>query len=225
MMKTSASIANLTAALIKAQAEFPSVPKTKEVIVQGQKGSYTFKYAPLETMIPLLRPVLAKYDLGFTQGADGDRLITTVFHSSGEFMSHSMPLPDLPYNQQYGSQLTFRRRYSLKAALGIETDDDDTDSAPQEETKKQKATPNAGSFDGVPKERHEAVTRIAGSIVDCFNADVPEEAYKVYRTLTDAGEKLMAWSFLDSKMRRTLKEMDRARITQTPKGNGDAQTV
>src|SRR5688572_8844311 len=129
-MNQSPSIANIATALIEAQAEFPDVPKTKEVIVQSQKGSYTFKYAPLEKMLPLIRPVLTKHGLGFTQGADGEFLVTTIFHISGEWLSHRMPLENNPYAQQYGSQFTYRRRYSLKAALGIETDDDDADQIP-----------------------------------------------------------------------------------------------
>jgi hypothetical protein len=205
-MNSSPSIANLSAALIAAQAEFPDVPKTKEVIVQSQKGSYTFKYAPLEKMIPILRPILTKHGLGFTQGADGDALVTTLLHSSGEWLSHRMPLENIPYAQQYGSQFTYRRRYSLKAALGIETDDDDADQTPEQ--KKIRNTPNAGAMDNVPKERHEAVTRYASSIIDCFNADQPDEAFKAYKEVTDNYEKLGVWSFLDSKMRRALKKMD-----------------
>lgn len=222
-MNKSESVVNIMAALIKAQSEFPEVPKTKEVIVQGSKGSYTFKYAPLESMIKLLRPALTANGLGFTQGASGETLVTTVFHSSGEWFSHSMPLLDMPYEQQYGARFSYRRRYSLKAALGVETDDDDSESQ-QPPAKPTKITPNSNSFDGVPKERHEAVTRIAGSIVDCFNAGQPAEGYAAYKTITVNEEKLMAWSFLDSKMRRQLKQFD-ADALAAKKGNGNGATA
>lgn len=207
-MDKSASIENLAKAMIAAQAEFPDVPKTKEVIVQTQKGSYVFKYAPLERMLPLLRPVLTKHGLGFTQGADGDKLVTTIFHISGEWLSHSMPLMDTASPQQYGAQFTYRRRYSLKAALGIETDDDDADNQFTDDGKKRKITPNAGAMDNVNPKRHEAIHRMAGSIVDCFNAGRPDEAYKAYKEVTENEEKLAVWSFLDSKMRRQLKKFD-----------------
>ncbi len=207
-MIRSESIASLAAALVKAQAEFPVIPKTKEVLVQSQKGSYTFKYAPLEDTIRLVRPVLAKYGLGFTQGADGERLTTTVFHESGEWFEHSMPLLDIAHQQQYGAQLTYRRRFSFKSAFGIETDEDDHDSQPQPERQK-RATPTVDVLDRVDPERKQIVQRIASSVVDCCNADQWNEALKAYNEVTDADEKVAVWSYLDSKMRRKLKEMGR----------------
>ena len=210
-MNKSNEVSALFAALAKAQSEFPEIPKTKEVIVQTQKGSYVFKYAPLEKMIPLIRPVLKENGLGFTQGADGNNLITTIFHTSGEWFEHSMPLIDNPSAQQYGSQFTYRRRYSLKAALGIETDDDDADNTYTDDGKKRKATPMAGVMDNIPKERHEYINRIAGSIIDYFNAGNQEEAFKIYAEIKDNEEQMGVWSFLDSKMRRTIKKIGEAK--------------
>lgn len=195
------------AALGKAQAEFPVIPKTKEVIVKTSGGSYTFKYAPLEDTIRLIRPVLQANGLGFTQGADGDTLTTTIFHSSGEWMSYSMPLPEGASEQQYGSRITYRRRYALKSALGIETDEDDSDNTIQaEEPKKQKITANAGAMDNVDPSRLKFVKDSASSIIDCFNADDPDRAYEVYKKVESNEEKLAVWSLLDSKMRKTLKQ-------------------
>lgn len=206
-MKHSESIGNLSKALVAAQSEFPAIPKTKEVIVQTQKGSYVFKYAPLEDTLKLLRPTLVKHGLGITQGAEGDSIVTAVIHESGEWIAHTMPLMDTSNPQQYGSQFTYRRRYSLKAALGIETDDDDADRAFTDDGKPKKATPTAGVMDAVPRERHEAINRLAGSIIDCFSAQKPEEAYKCYSEIVSLEERAAVWSFLDSKMRRKLKEL------------------
>ncbi len=207
-MNKSESIVNLAAALVKAQAEFPEIPKTKEVIVNSQKGAYTFKYAPLEKMIAIVRPILAKYGLGFTQLLNGDALETILMHESGEWLGGSTPLPDPGHEQMYGSKLTFRRRYSLKAALGVETDEDDHDSQPQKVSGR--ITPTTDCMDRVDPKRHESIHRIAGSIIDCFNnaPPLPHEAYKAYLEVTVAEEKIAVWSFLDSKMRRQLKKMD-----------------
>lgn len=212
-MNKSETVAQLMSALAKAQAEFPDVPKTKEVVVQSQKGAYTFKYAPLEKMIAIIRPVLAKYGLGFTQGAIGESLVTTIFHESGEWMAHSMPLPDLGTAQAYGSQFTYRRRYSLKAALGIETDDDNSEEDHSPKAKGKGALPsgpitaNGDAMNHVAPERKEYVQRVASTIVDCFNAQQPQEAFKAYKSVTENDEKLGVWSFLDSKMRSSLKKM------------------
>lgn len=207
-MQRSETVSNLLNALCKAQSEFPVIPKTKEVIVKTNSGSYTFKYAPLEDTIKLIRPVLHGNGLGFTQGADGDILTTTIFHSSGEWISYAMPLPEGVSEQQYGSRITYRRRYALKSALGIETDEDDADNTIKQEgeQKKERITANAGAMDNVPAERQNYVRQTASSIIDCFNADQPEKAYAVYKGVEDNVEKLGVWSLLDSKMRRVLKQ-------------------
>lgn len=218
MIDKSQSIASLAQALVNAQAEFPYIPKTKEVIVATQRGSYVFKYAPLEDMIKRLRPVLTKHGLGFTQGANGHSIVTTVFHTSGEWLSHTMPLEDNPDPQRYGSQFTYRRRYSLKAALGIETDDDDADRSYTDDGKARRVTPNAGALDNVPKERHNYVADMAASIIDAWSGGDQGAAWNVWREVTDNMEKLAVWSFLDSKMRRELKRRDKEHADQTAKG-------
>jgi ERF superfamily len=213
-MKKSESIINISAALIKAQSEFPNVPKTKEVIVQTQKGAYVFKYAPLENIISITRPVLFFNGLGFTQGVDGDSIVTTILHNSGEWIAYRMPFADIPQNQIYGSNFTYRRRYALKAALGIETDDDDADMTHTDDGKKKKATPMAGVMDSIPKERHGDINRMASTIVDCFTAGDSEEAFKAYSEIKNNEEKMAVWSFLDSKMRRTIKQIGEQRKGQ-----------
>lgn len=214
MINQSESIQKLAAALVKAQSEFPSIPKTKTVTVHTQsKGTYDFRYSPLDEIFRCVRPVLNKHGLGIVQGVDDDRLITTLLHESGEWKAHAMPLPDYPNPQQYGSAMTYKRRYSIKAILGIETDDDDEGAAAVPE-QRVKATPNADPFSDVPKERHESLRRIAYSIIDCFNNDPPAEAeaHKVWKEITDNAEKLCVWKVLQphSAMRRKLKEMDKA---------------
>lgn len=206
-MKQSESIAEIAKALIAAQSEFPVIPKTKEVLVATQRGSYTFKYAPLEDTLKLLRPILKTHGLGITQGAEGESIVTTVFHVSGEWISHTMPLLDSANPQQYGASFTYRRRYSLKAAIGIETDEDDADRSFTDDGKKKGAKPTSDCMDRVPKERHEFVHRFAGTVVDCFNAGQEEEAFKAYHEIPSLEERAAVWSFLDSKMRRRLKEI------------------
>lgn len=206
-MNQSQEIGSLAAALIKAQAEFPAIPKTKEVIVKSEKGSYIFKYAPLEDTLKLLRPILARHGLGLTQGAEGAAIVTTVLHESGQWLSHSMPMPETSNAQQYGAQFTYRRRYSLKAALGIETDDDDADQSFTDDKTRKGAKPTSDCMANVPKERHEFVHRYAATIVDCFNGGQEEESFKAYQEIKAIEERVAVWSFLDSKIRRRLKEI------------------
>ena len=215
-MNKSESITELAGALAKAQDEFPVIAKTKEVIVHSQKGSYTFKYAPLENMLAAIRPVLATHGLALSQGVDGDRLETLLTHTSGQWLAYSMPIVDPGTNQQYGAGLTYRRRYSIKMILGIESDEDNSeqDAAAQAAPKKAKGAiasgpinPMDGARDNVAPERKEIVSRIAGSIIDLYNADQKQKAYEEYKKLTDTDEKMFAWSYLSAPMRRAIKEL------------------
>lgn len=209
-MNKSESIAKLAEALIKAQAEFPEIHRTKEVLVQGNKGSYVFKYAPMEKTLPAIRPVLAKHGLTFIQGGNGEQLVSLLMHTSGEWVSFSMPLLDQPSPQQYGSQFSFKRRYAMDGLLGIKSDDADDDQAYKNDGKKSRITPNADPFDNVDKERHNWVHQRAATIVDYWNNGDQDEAYKAYKEVTEQAEILAVWSFLDSKMRREFKNRDKA---------------
>ena len=74
---------------------------------------------------------------------------------------------------------------------------------------KSKITPNAGAKDNITKEQQAKVEQIASEVIDCFTAEQPETAYEVMTAQPlDVEEKLYLWTFLDSKMRRKLKEID-----------------
>ena len=58
-MKQSESITKLLENFTKAQAEFPTLPK--------DKNGYNYRYTDLDTVISTVRPILAKYNIGFMQ--------------------------------------------------------------------------------------------------------------------------------------------------------------
>ena len=70
----------LVEALIKAQKEFPTMGKTKQVGV----GSYGYSYLPLEQMLSLVTPVLLQNDLSLSQGFSytptGETLLVTKLY-------------------------------------------------------------------------------------------------------------------------------------------------
>jgi hypothetical protein len=121
-------------ALQKAQAEFPSLAKTKQVGV----GNFGYSYLPLEQMLSLVTPVLLKNGLCISQGfgcsPTGETLIVTrLIHKSGGMIKSELPifLPDRdmanPKKNQthlWGGAVTYQRRYSIKLILGLETDMD-----------------------------------------------------------------------------------------------------
>lgn len=134
-MRSSDSIADLAAALVGAQADMPNVPKE----TMGQVGNAKRRYADLATVTETVRPILAKHHLAYVQGcSDGVNGIVTVttrlMHQSGEWIEDSLSMPSGEGAQAVGSAITYGRRYSLMAVLGLAPDDDDGEAATQAAT-------------------------------------------------------------------------------------------
>jgi hypothetical protein len=113
--------------IYKALADFQNeVP----VIHEETKG-YNYTYSNLNTIFNVIKPLLKTHGLGFTQLLDGNNLKTIIFHiDSGETLESSVEIPQdvklssMNVFQVMGSAITYYRRYSLSAALGLITDKD-----------------------------------------------------------------------------------------------------
>lgn len=141
-MNSSDQFAQVAGALAKAQGEFPDIPKSREVRVpikdretRREIGSYTYKYATLDTILAAVRPALAKHGLALVQApvlveADGksvEVMRTTLFHSSGEWLSCDLPVFVAKGDnaaQAYGAGLTYSRRYGVMVLLCVAADED-----------------------------------------------------------------------------------------------------
>jgi hypothetical protein len=114
----------LAKALVAAQAEFSAVAKT------STNPHFKSKFAPLHEVVRTTSPVLAKHGLAVAQligESDGrDTLTTILTHTSGETLESTMLL-HLTKNdpQGQGSAITYARRYSYMAMLGLVADEDD----------------------------------------------------------------------------------------------------
>lgn len=99
------------------------------------KGSvnphFKSKFAGLPDVIAAVKPALSKHGLCFLQDVEaapgGIAVSTIILHTSGQFMRlGTVSVPALKADPQaYGSAITYAKRYSLQAALGIPSDDDD----------------------------------------------------------------------------------------------------
>jgi len=124
-MKTSDNVDKLFPAFIAFQAEVPSVLK------DGNNPHFKSKYATLPAITESVRPHLSKHGLGFTQSLayrDGVQLIfTRVMHTSGQWMEDEGYVLNPTKNDPQGmaSAVTYARRNTLGANLGIVTEDDD----------------------------------------------------------------------------------------------------
>lgn len=116
----------LAAALAKAQADFPTVTRDKTVTVQTKTGgSYSFKYAPLDSILNAVRTPLATNGLVIVQLLDDGALVTSLIHETGAVLSGRVDLPNTTDIQGLGSAITYLRRYAIQAMLGIAAEDDD----------------------------------------------------------------------------------------------------
>lgn len=133
-MKTSETINELASALSAAQAKFPTITKDKtaKVKMRDDKGEYTYKYANLASILEVVNPILHANNLAVAQTTEFEGqfwLRTRLLHSSGQWIESSWPLKTYERPQDAGSALTYARRYSLSALLGIATDEDDDGAA------------------------------------------------------------------------------------------------
>jgi hypothetical protein len=92
---------------------------------------YKSKYAPLSDILNLVRPLLSDCGLSVLQspGGNGDSISVTtlLLHDSGEWIESDpvVTKAEKTTAQGAGSAITYLRRYSLSAVLGISSEDDD----------------------------------------------------------------------------------------------------
>jgi hypothetical protein len=133
-MNKSESIQNLSAALVKCQAEMPAVKfnKTNPFLKN--------RYADLGAIIETAQPILAKHGLAVSQlcTTQGDHVgvETVLIHTSGEWIGSVMEIPAEAERgkssaQVAGSIVTYIRRYALAAMLGMYADEDGDGNDPQ----------------------------------------------------------------------------------------------
>ena len=129
-------------ALSLAQAEFPT-------LVKDSSAGGRYKYADLPSIIKKLDPVLRKHHLVVSQlvedGINNCPAIKTVLcHTeSGEMLESTVSLPEADLKgmnvyQVMGSAITYFRRYTLCAMLGVVGDDDDDTASVPAQLKQEK---------------------------------------------------------------------------------------
>lgn len=124
----SASIGALSAALAAAQEEMGNALK------DGNNPHFKSAFATLASVREAVKP-LAKHKIAVSQWpqtrSDGTAGVRTILsHASGEWMAATAWVkPQQAGPQAFGSVVSYLRRYSLGAAAGIASDDDDGEAA------------------------------------------------------------------------------------------------
>ena len=121
-MEKSQSIVNIAKALSQFQAKMGKVSK------DATNPFFNSKYATLSNILEAIKTPLLESGLSFTQFPTGQNGLTTVLMhgESGEYMQTDYFMnPSKSDPQAQGSAMSYMRRYSLAAVLGLNFDEDD----------------------------------------------------------------------------------------------------
>lgn len=140
-MNRSEQVNELFSALAKAQAEMRPAGKTSD------NPFFKSRYADFNEIVKASRPALTKNGLAVLQriisNEDGSFMETMLGHSSGQFISSEMKINPIKTDvQSLGSYLTYLKRYSYAAIVGVcvSDEDDDGEAAMIEEREEQRPT-------------------------------------------------------------------------------------
>lgn len=123
----SSELKELFTALAKAQADMPCAGNNAE------NPYFKSSYADLAEIVRVSRPYLAKNGLSVIQqilpNEDGQNILHTILaHSSGQSIESRMRiLPSKPDVQSLASYITYLRRYSYAAIVGVVVSNEDDD--------------------------------------------------------------------------------------------------
>ncbi|MDN5514413.1 MAG: ERF family protein [Pseudomonas sp.] len=198
---TAEQVAALYAAFAKAQGEFPTIAKNREVEIPikdkqtgARFGSYKFRYADLEEINSKTRKPLSANGLGTMQiiGKStmqaGTSIFTRLTHAEGACIEAEIPLPpqDKRDIKDYGAAVSYLRRYAKSALLDIAADDD-VDANGEGAIGDQQPTDDDNS------QQQTAVTQTAEKPISAGKPAYPDEKFKEmlpkWAALITSGEK------------------------------------
>lgn len=128
MTMRSEQINELAAALAKAQGAMQNATMNRT------NPHFKSKYADLSSVLDAARGPLSAAGIAVVQTMHYNEhgvmvLLTTLIHSSGQFITTEYPLPNTTKPHEMGSALTYARRYSLSALICNASDEDDDGNA------------------------------------------------------------------------------------------------
>lgn len=133
MFETSTETDKLDTALAAAQGDIEPAMKDKV------NPAFRSKYADLASVWTACRMALAKHKIAVTQwpvhSDDGRLHLVTRLAHGGQWMRAEFSIPVGKHDAHgYGSAMTYAKRYSLAAAIGVVADEDDDGNAAVQST-------------------------------------------------------------------------------------------
>lgn len=127
----------------------------------ARAGSRTYRYLNLATILKAIKPVFEKHGLAFSQRVTFDdtgearqfigTVETIIFDDEEQIVACSYPFFVTGDPQQVGSAITYARRYSLYAVLGIFPDKDDDGAYAKQRYETADRAISAEQYDGLVK--------------------------------------------------------------------------
>lgn len=202
-MNKSEDIKDLATSLAKFQSEVTNPPNSKTVLA----GKFNYKYAPLDEILSLVRPILSKYELSIVQVPvmDGGMVgvTTTLLHSSGQWIETDPILLklDKATAQGAGSAITYARRYAISSILGISSEDDDDANSIEPDKSQKSSYGGSSSNSNLSDKQIKRLYAIAGSknidakavkaqVKKRFNKEVKNLNKKEYDTVCSGYENM-----------------------------------
>jgi len=191
-------------AIANFQGEMPIVAKTK--VVHNRDGSLRYKYAPIDEIVKISAPILAKHGLSVTidtQFNEHNVVVTAIvqhIHGGERKSSFIIPIMKSDYMndaQAVASALTYAKRYAYCNVLGIMIGDEDDDAqavSKEDETKQE-----------VKKEKKK------GEIIPVLNLIEKAESIEVLEGIAEDARQL-AWTPAEIKTLKAAFDLRRSEL-------------
>jgi len=206
-MLTSEKIAAIAEALSKAQAEMDNAAFNKT------NPHFKSRYADLAAIRDAIIPALAKNDIAVIQPTDildGQLVVrTTLAHKSGQWMAGIFPVSagSNATAQQMGSAVTYARRYSLAAMVGIAAEEDDDGNAAE-------TTPKTAKVQAIPAKSSDPFKAFFSKESYAFNKPSAREWVKSFVTAAEHAPDISALTKLEADNHGHIDALDKALADQ-----------
>lgn len=112
---------------------FQAIAEIKPIVKDKTNPHFRNTYADINSMLEVVKPILHKHQLGLLQPIVQGNVCSQIYdQESGEMLiESSLEMTQGLNAQQKGSEITYFRRYTLQALLGLEAEDDDANVATQ----------------------------------------------------------------------------------------------
>lgn len=166
--------------------------------VNKDAKGYNYSYASFDNVVETIAPELNSQGLGYTHTFDGQDIVCTLFNTEGQTITSKLTLSTeilkgMNASQSMGAAITYARRYTLTAILGLVTDDD-TDGVINTPKTKQNTPQGQNMDDNKPwlNAKSPEFERVAAQVPNYSADDLVKLARKKYKVSKETEQAIRA---------------------------------